>query len=217
MTTYNIAINRLDMPARMLKLPIDSRGFPIPKFVGYVNGKPDFRAVDPDFLVRAVRLKLCFLCGEQLGRHMAFVIGPMCSINRISAEPPSHLECARFAVKACPFLTQPKRMRNEYDLPDHENPGGEMIKRNPGVALIWVTESYRIMRDPNGGVLFKVGEPNKLEWYAHGRIATREEIMRSIETGLPILREMAERDGPDAIDELNYQIERGLALVSVGP
>lgn len=31
---------------------------------------------------------------------MTFVVGPMCELNRISGEPPSHRECAEFSA-AC--------------------------------------------------------------------------------------------------------------------
>jgi hypothetical protein len=210
---YNPAIDRLTMPTRFLRLPISENGFPVPKFVAWPDGKPDFRAVDAHWLARAMKEKLCWLCGEKLGQHMAFVIGPMCAINRINSEPPSHLECARFAVKACPFLTQPKRGRNRYDLPeDHVQAAGIPLDRNPGVTLIWVTKSYRPFRAPSG-VLFSLGDPTKLEWYCRGQTATRDEILQSINSGLPLLRKLAEQDGPDAIVEFNNQVERGMALV----
>jgi hypothetical protein len=210
---YNAAINRLDVPARMLKLPIDERGFPVPRFVDYIGGKPDFRAIRRDWLALCVRHKFCWLCGEKLGRNMAFVIGPMCAINRVNSEPPSHLECARFACKACPFLTQPRRARNEHDLPDHVKAPGVALDRNPGVALVWVTTSYRTFEAKLGtaGLMFALGDPVKLEWYAHGRTATRAEIMESINSGLPLLRAMAARD--NAMEELEGYIKRGLALV----
>ena len=60
----------------------------------------------------------CWLCGQTLGKHMTFPIGPMCAITRTTAEPPSHLACAEYAVKACPFLSQPRMRRNERDLPE---------------------------------------------------------------------------------------------------
>lgn len=215
---YNIAIQRLQMPSRMLKLPVDERGYPVPKFVQWIKGKPDFRVLNRTFMVNAVRLKLCWLCGEQLGRHQCFVIGPMCAINRTSSEPPSHLECAQFAARACPFLTQPNRVRNSHEMPaGHEAPPGFMIPRNPGVTLLWVTQDYKTMKMGKGkmedGLLFRMGEPTKLEWYSHGRAATREEIMESIESGLPTLREAARIDGPDAMQELDAYIARGIALV----
>src|SRR5262245_453827 len=163
------------MPTRIRKLKVDARGYPVPKFVEWIDGKPDFRCVDGRWLIRCVQHKLCWVCGEQLGRYMAFLIGPLCAINRINSEPPSHLDCARFAAKACPFLTQPRRRRNEENLPEEGVPAaGIVLDRNPGVALIWVTDGYGVKKLPDG-VLFKLGEPTQLEWYAHGREATRDE------------------------------------------
>lgn len=213
MSRYNQAISKLDIPARFLKLPVDERGYPVPRFVAWIDGKPDFRVADADFAQRCRTHHLCWLCGEPLGRYMAFVIGPMCAINRISSEPPSHLDCARFAARACPFLTHPMRKRNEEGLPEEgEEPGGVMIRRNPGVTLVWVTQSYTTFKQP-GGVLFKIGEPVNTEWFARGRQATREEILASIETGLPILRNIAEQEGPKAIEAFEYQVKQGLQLV----
>jgi hypothetical protein len=192
---------------------VDERGYPVPKFVHWIDGKPDFRVVDVYYFKRAVEQRLCWICGERLGRHMAFVLGPMCSINRINSEPPSHLDCARFAVQACPFMVHPERKRNEMDLPEEGiKPAGIMIARNPGAIVIWVTESYKPFKAPNG-ILFHVGEPTSLEWYARGRKATREEVMESINTGLPFLRNVAEMEGPDAVAEFKQQVERGLQLV----
>jgi hypothetical protein len=213
---YNPAISRLDIPARMLKLPIDERGYPIPKFVETLDGKPDFRVVKRGWVTACIKQKLCWVCGEPLGRHLAFVIGPMCAINRVSSEPPSHLDCARFSAKGCPFLTQPKRIRNEHDLPEHKQVSGIAFARNPGVALIWVTESYKPFKPHTGGLLIEVGEPTKLEWYARGRQATRAEIMESIESGLPALRKVAEIEGAVAVAEFHQYVARGLALVPAG-
>jgi hypothetical protein len=152
------------------------------------------------------------LCGEQLGKFMVFTIGPMCAVNRVSAEPPSHYDCARYAVEACPFLTQPRMRRNEVDLPAHLEPAGVMLRRNPGCTLLWVTRGYKPFK-ANGGVLFRVGDPQRVEFYAEGRKATHDEIMASIDSGMPILREMAERDGPDAVVELDQMYVKAMELV----
>jgi hypothetical protein len=210
---YNVAIQRLTIPPRMRKLPVDARGYPVPKFVQWIDGQPDFRVVNRSFMANAVRIKLCWLCGEALGRYQAFTIGPMCAINKVSSEPPSHLDCARFAAQACPFLTQPNRKRNGQDLPEEaESAPGIAIPRNPGVTLIWVTESYTPFKI-QGGTLFRIGEPTSVEWWSHGRTATRDEILASISSGLPILVNAARLEGPDALDALQRQITRGLALV----
>jgi len=155
----------------------------------------------------AITGQKCWLCGQRLGAYKAFVVGPMCAVNRVSSEPPSHRECAEFAARACPFLTQPRMRRNEKDVPeDAHEPGGLMIRRNPGVALVWTTREFNAFRAP-GGVLFRIGEPDHVHWYAQGRDATRDEVMASIESGLPILRQAAQEDGPRGVQAL----ERGLA------
>jgi hypothetical protein len=210
---YNVAIQRLQMPTRLKKLRVSENGFPVPKFVMDVDGKPDFRVINRAFMSNAVRLKLCWLCGEALGRYQAFVVGPMCVISGTNSEPPSHLECAQFAAKACPFLTQPNRKRNEQDLPaDAEQPAGEPLARNPGVCAVMVTTDYRQFR-AKGGVLFEMGPPVSIEWYCHGRAATRDEVMASINSGLPVLEKLARQESPRAVAEFERRLAERLELV----
>lgn len=199
--------NMPPLPRRMLKLPVEERGYPVPWFVQWIGGKPDFRVMDATKRVRAVNQKLCWLCGEPLGQYMAFLIGPMCAINEISAEPPSHRDCARFAVKACPFLAMPKMVRRESGLPADwsDEVGGVMLKRNPGVTLLWITKGYRVIKDGAGFVLH-IGKPCDVAWYKEGRFATRAEAQQSIESGLPALQEPleAETDAKLRIEGLQW-------------
>lgn len=214
MAELNQRMRVLSLPDRMKRLPIDDAGFPVPYFVPYVNGKPEFRGFDGEKLGICIRHKRCWLCGEPLGKFMVFVIGPMCAVNRTSAEPPSHRDCSQFAVRACPFLTQPKMRRNEKDIPDHLGPAGIMLKRNPGVTLCWTTLNYRVFRDGRGsGVLFNIGDPISVEYFAEGRAATRDEIMASIDSGMPTLRGMAEQDGAEAVAELQQMYDKALELL----
>lgn len=180
------------IPQRIAKLATDHRGFPVPWFVAWFDGKPDFRVIDTPKLAVAHNEGRCWICGETLGSYLAFSIGPMCAVNRVSSEPPSHRECAEFAARACPFLTTPKAGRREGGMPEGTVPSaGVGLKRNPGVTLVWITKSYRVMRVDNG-VLFRIGDPTETLWFAEGRPATRAEVEQSIESGLPLLREPAE-------------------------
>ena len=194
-------------PRRMRNLLIDKRGFPVPWFVHIdEKGEPDFRVIRQHGIAHAHNKELCWLCGERRGVYMTFVIGPMCGINRTTSEPPCHTECAEYAVKACPFLTRPMATRNERGIEDGYA-AGMMIKRNPGVTLLWTTKSYKPFRvgagnGSNAGVLFKIGEPTNLEFYREGRVATLAEIEESVASGLPNLEKMAQLDGPDAEKEL---------------
>jgi|SRR5580765_3958370 len=203
------------LPQRMRSLPLDHRGFPVPWFVAWIDGQADFRVVEAGRLVAAVKQNLCWLCGQPKGRHHAFVIGPMCAINRTISEPSSHLECAEFAVKACPFMTQPRMRRNEKDLPEARvDAAGVGLKRNPGAVCIWVTREFKLFRVDNG-VLFQLGDPERVLWFAEGRRATREEVQASIDSGLHLLRQPAEEQGPEALAELNRYIERMQPLLPI--
>lgn len=175
------------LPATMRRLPVDHRGYPVPWFVAWIDGKPDFRVVDSAKFRPAIKQRLCWLCGSPLGAHFAFVIGPMCGITRTISEPPSHVDCAMFSAQACPFLALPKAKRRESNMPDGvKDAPGVGLKRNPGAVAVWVTDSYRPFKAPNGQ-LFEIGKPKKVHWYAEGRSASRSEVLASVESGIPLL------------------------------
>lgn len=209
-----------DVPLRMRGLPLDHRGFPVPWFVAWLDGDgkltnagepdvtPDFRVVDQRKLVKAVTDRRCWLCGQPLGVFMAFVIGPMCAINRVNSEPPSHRECAEFGIRACPFLSRPRMRRNEVGLPVGRNPApGLHLDHNPGAMCLWVTSSYRMVRAEvgNEGVLFNLGNPTDLVWFAEGRLAMMDEVEAAIRKGLPQLMALAELQ-PGGVEALRRQI-----------
>jgi hypothetical protein len=198
------------LPPRIARLPVDDRGYPVPWFVSWIDGKPEFRAADGRKFDRALKEHLCWVCGGSLSPlKQAFVIGPMCSVNRVSAEPPSHEDCALFSVRACPFLTKPHMTRRENDLPPGGTCAGEMIARNPGVSCVWRTRWFQTFADGNRGLLFRIGdpEPGGVTWHAEGRTATRAEVLASVESGLPILMDMARKGGADSVAELGRMTE----------
>jgi len=217
------------LPRRMTWLGVDARGYPVPWFVQWFHANgvpferidlplrpgdyPDFRVVDRRKLWIAYKRKLCWVCGSDLGKYLAFVIGPMCAVNRTSGEPPSHRDCATFSARACPFLSKPQVERRENALPANVVVHPAMLARNPGVAMVWVTTSY----EPSvseGNVVFRIGDPVEVEFYCEGRPATRAEVMHSIDTGMPELRKVAEKQGPTALDELDHLYAEALVLVA---
>lgn len=195
-------IAAVPMPARIARLIRDARGYPVPRFVLWRDGQPDFRIMDTDHLMACFTRDICWVCGDPMGRYKTFVVGPMCIINRTSAEPPSHLECGRYSAQVCPFLAIPAMRRIEAGMPDGVTQPGIGIKRNPGVVCLWTTRGYRIWQPPGGGVLFEIGEPTSVEWWSRGRTAQRAEVEASIETGLPLLENVARDEGPAALAEL---------------
>ncbi len=181
---------------RIAALPVSESGYPIPFFVAWVDGRPEFRLADPAKQAACVKLRLCWTCGQQLGLYKAFVIGPMCAINRVSGDPPSHVDCAGWSVRGCPFLSRPNMVRREDELTEKNkgNVPGIMIERNPGVSLIWVTKSFKLFPDHAGKPLMEIGEPEEVSWWREGRPATRAEVLESIESGLPLLLAMCEQE-----------------------
>jgi hypothetical protein len=199
-----------ELPPRMRKLHVDRRGYPVPWFVAWVNGEPDHRIMATEKMRLAMQAKLCMICGEPLGGNVAFVIGPMCAINRTSSEPPSHVECADYSARACPFLTRPNMRRRplgEELEAIKKPPPGQMIERNPGATGVWVTKATAFRAWPahrgGKGTLFDLGEkPSEVRWYCEGRPATRTEVQHSIDTGFHLLQAEASAQGAQAVIEL---------------
>lgn len=203
-----------ELPSRMKDLPVDKRGYPVPWFVDWLNGEPEFRAMNLDKWARAIQGKLCWVCGERLGRYMTFVAGPMCGVNRTSSEPPSHLECAHWSARNCPFLNNPEAIRRVDETVSNNNVAGFMLSRNPGVTMLWTCKDYSLFPDNlgKGGILIHMGEPDKVEWYRRGIPATREEVEESINIGLPALVAVAGRQegGLKFLDEARERFKRYL-------
>jgi hypothetical protein len=203
-----------DPPPRIAKLPLDRRGYPVPWFVQWVNGEPEFRAMDPAKWRAALQERRCWVCGERLGSYLAFVIGPMCAITRTTSEPPNHRECAQWSVVNCPFLSRPRMVRRQDALTEEwaRNVAGEYIDRNPGVAAIWMTRRFTIFRDDRGKPLIQVGDPTAVEWWCEGHAATRAEVLASVTSGMPLLLAPAEEqdrlEGVGAVRELQAQTAR---------
>lgn len=193
------------MPIRIKKLPI-LRGYPVPWFVAKNDdGVYDFRCIDGRKIPQALQERRCWICGQQLGTTISFIIGPMCAINRTVSEPASHNDCALWAIKNCPFLNQSEKMRREAGLPKNAvAPPGIFVKRQPGCVCMWSTKHFSTFMC-DGRIFFRIGHPLQVDWFSCGREATRCEVLESMKTGYEILLESAKRDGLEAIDVLQKQ------------
>lgn len=207
-----MSIPDLPVPRRMAGLPRDRHGRVVPWFVAFVDGQPDHRIVRPHAWQQAHQGRLCWLCGSPLGLYGSFVIGPMCVVNRIAAEPPSHSTCAEYSVQTCPFLTTPNMVRRTSNLPATTEPDGIMCRRNPGVAVVYTTQGWSKRTGQN---LISMDTPYEVSWWAEGRRAMAEEIRSSLESGMEILREHARQDTDPlrALALLHRQHQRALTLL----
>jgi hypothetical protein len=207
------------LPDRMRGLAIDARGYPVPWFVKFFDGKPDFRVADAAKFRKAITLGLCWICGEPLGVRRTFVLGPMCTVNRITSEPATHINCATFAAVVCPFLILPQAKRRENNLPSGiKEPPGDHHPRNPGAVCLWTAKEYKVIPMAGGGRLIKIGEPLQTLWYAEGKFATRVQAERALKAGIAILyakaKTMPRYD--EAIIELENQVAEAQQYLPMG-
>ena len=219
------------LPRRMQNLPLDSRGYPVPWFVQWVVPKdggefdcveygtpgavPEFRAMDAHKWVQALKENRCWVCGQSMGVYKTFVVGPMCGINRTTAEPPNHKDCAEWSAENCPFLVRPQMVRRQHeDLIAQgalQSVGGNALTRNPGVTLLWTTKRFKVWSPAPGQRLIEMGEPTEVRFYTEGRAATREEVEASVAGGYPSLLETAEQQdreegGHDSVKALEQSV-----------
>jgi hypothetical protein len=214
-----------ELPIRMLGLPVDERGYPVPWFVDWIEKDgvrvPEFRAIDRKKVYQAIGERRCWVCGGILGVNLAFVVGPMCGVNRISSEPPSHLQCAEWSARNCPFLSRPHMRRREDDVLNNETliqqSKGLSITRNPGVTLVWVTRSYVLNKDQGRLPLFRMDLAENVSWWAEGRPATREQVLASVESGLPLLEEVAKKEGKEAMESVAVGLANLVPLYPPAP
>jgi hypothetical protein len=185
-------------PPRIARLPQDKHGRPVPWFVAVIDGVPDFRIVAAGKVAEAAQFGRCFVCGEPLGRSVTFPVGPMGTINRSAPEPPSHKDCALYAVMACPFLVRPNMRRRSAGLPEgltvQSHAPGETVAHNPGVTALWTTRSRQAFPDGRGGLLFQMGEPDEVLWYAEGRAASRAEVSEALADERDVLEQRMRDD-----------------------
>ena len=216
-SALNASIRDIPRPAGVDQLPVDARGFPVPWFVDWPDGKPDHRIIDSRKFVRAVREQRCWVCGGKLGRVRASVIGPMCAVNRITSEPACHPQCARYAIQACPFCSQPRARRNTKDLPEERrDAAGIALDRNPGVLVLW--ESLHPSKPFNPmhgqqGTLFDLGAPLRVSWWREGRPATYAEARELLVAGLPALLQVALQESPEAVSDLDDAVAKAVTLL----
>lgn len=210
------SLTGIPMPPQIEELPRTEAGWPELFFAGDYEGKKDLRVMDPKKWSVCVRRRLCWVCGHPLGVYLAWPIGPMCVVNRVSSEPPSHRMCAEYSVRACPFLSRPHMERRPIE-------GAQMagfgIMRNPGAVAIWIAKDYKIFQAGGGnhGQLINLGEPVEVHWYSAGRQAEPVEVWESIDSGLPILRASAAKEGKYAINELEKYIKKAMAWLPARP
>jgi hypothetical protein len=103
--------------------------------------------------------------------------------------------------------------RIDRNMPEGVTVSGVMLEHNPGVTCLWTCVNYKTFRPGPEGVLFKIGDPTSVEWWAHGRQATRPEVEAAFARGMPFLETMAQQEGPTAVKEIKNAYRRALVYL----
>lgn len=168
------------IPERILALPRDHRGYPVPFFAVWKDeagkptdpgqGKPDLTIADGRAAGRCAARRVCWICAQPLGYWLAFVGGPESCKNRAFSDGPMHEECALFSVQVCPHLLNPNAKRRPLREGEYEPPG--MIRKNPGVIAVYLTRSFGFQghweRNMVLGGMFFPAAPKQIRWFREG-------------------------------------------------
>jgi len=138
---------QLEIPKELSHLKIDSRGYPIPYFVSYINGKPEFRFIQPERIMMIIERKVCHICGKPLPKDFCyFISGPMGLQNRISTDAGMHRVCAEFSLIACPHLFFQKSERRHNDaLAQTIDKGRAIIVDKPDTLFLVKCDKWKVI------------------------------------------------------------------------
>lgn len=106
----------IEIPPFLSHLKVDHRGYPVPFFVQWIDGRPDFRLLDVGKWKICMDNRLCSICGLKLPKDFHyFIAGPQGLKNKTSTDTPMHHDCAMFSIEACPHLYYGKADRRSGD------------------------------------------------------------------------------------------------------
>ena len=170
------------IPMRMLHLPRDARGYPVPAGVLIDrDGIPQFTVNDEAARHRHIAEDRCSICGGTLVDTRWFVGGPRAAFHDAGAymDPPSHEECAHYALQVCPFLAAPKYARRIDDKKMSAAAAADMavladMTQIPERPQVFVAVLAR--RTVRSGLYIKPSRPYlAVEYWQHGERLGAEE------------------------------------------
>jgi hypothetical protein len=118
----------------------------------WIDGKPDFRVIDPDRVEECVNQKLCAICGHRLSEFCWFIGGEACKEKHLFLDAPMHEECAKFASRTCPFVRGDREQYSTRPVdPDKTRTIEIMLKTRPKMFLFKTrTKQVQVERTEEG-------------------------------------------------------------------
>lgn len=184
--------HNVPVPDRMKHLPRDPRGFPI-FAMAYrdADGKAHFTVNDERVRRRLIEEDRCSICAQPLLRGRWFVGGEKSAFSveprGAYIDPPMHAECARYALRVCPYLASPsyaKLLHGATMRPDDptlvrdqtaiDSPASAHEVR-PEIFVAVLARGQRFKLTAGGGLIFPKRPYISVEYWQHGWKLAREE------------------------------------------
>lgn len=137
----------IDIPPFLSHLRVDDRGYPVPFFVPWKDGIPQFLYMDQKKQELSMERNLCHICGKKLNKDYAYVItGPVGLMNRVVSDPPMHRECAEFSLAVCPHMLYHRAERKT-----DEAPASIHVKEKPTHLFLIRCSKWKAKFEPTAG------------------------------------------------------------------
>lgn len=160
------------IPPRLASRPRDARGYPIPALVLVDSeGKPDFKTTDLEKWSRAYHSRTCSLCGQTMGRHLAFIGGPNSYKYRYFTDLPMHRDCAEYAIKVCPYIAVPNfKYAENIRAPDGYtlSVSNQVSPDRPDRFVLAITTSCKAERLDGDTLAVKAAPWESVTWWRDG-------------------------------------------------
>jgi hypothetical protein len=158
----------IPMPERIKALPVHPNGYPIPFFVHQPKGKlVDLRIASPYAIASCHRDRVCWICGQKLGKFVCFIGGPLSTNNQVYNDGPMHRNCAEYALKVCPYLAISQVDRRGEAVPGYAVHDFQ-IKEKPERFGLLITNGWTIFKAETI-YLFHAFNPIEMTWWKDGK------------------------------------------------
>jgi hypothetical protein len=157
------------IPDILQGLPRDTRGYPIPAGVWCdpKTGEYDFRILDQQVRLKALKEKKCTISGELLlpGEYW-FIGGPASFSGRLFVDGPMRYEAAEFSMKTCPYLALAQSRHREAGMEDRFRPAGTSMEKS-ALLMLGMSKSYRLEKLEDF-VYVRAGPWRAVSWWRDG-------------------------------------------------
>lgn len=176
------------VPKALQDLRRDKRGYPIPQGVWQdpKTGEYDFRVLDQQVRVEALKKKLCAISGLPMNTgEYWFIGGPSSFENRLFIDGPMCFEAAEFSMKTCPYLALRESRHRQSGLEKKYRPDAVSLEKSK-VLMLAMAKNYHL-EDAEGFLYVRAARWSVVSWWQDGQRLAKEEALAVLAEEVPEL------------------------------